>query len=83
MELSKKTTILLSPDLHSFLTRLAEEQNVSLGALIRTACEQQYGYVPDQERVRAAEELSRLALPVAEPETLKRESTVEPDSLLP
>ena len=43
MELSKKTTILLSPDLHQRLMRLAAARHVSLGELVRQACEKQVG----------------------------------------
>ena len=45
MELTKKTTILLSPDLHAHLARTARARRTSLGQLVREACEIQYGHV--------------------------------------
>lgn len=43
MELSKKTTILFSPETHERLTELAARRGVSLGELVRDACVAQYG----------------------------------------
>jgi hypothetical protein len=43
MELTHKTTILLSKALHRQLTELARERGQSLGELVRQACERQYG----------------------------------------
>ena len=83
MELTKKTTILLSPDLHEHLTRTAKERNRSLGQLVREACEIQYGHVSTEDRVRAVQELRRLSLPVGSPRTMKRESVPKPQDLLP
>ncbi len=83
MELSKKTTILLSPELHERLSRLAELRGTSLGALVREACEEQYGLRPPEERLAAVEELAELDLPVGTPEEMERESVPDPDDLLP
>ena len=83
MELTKKTTILLPPDLHAHLTRTAEERGKSLGQLVREACESQYGHVSSEDRVRAVHELRRLSLPVGSPRKMKRESVPEPGDLLP
>ena len=47
--LTKKTTILLQPELHRRLTRLAERRGTSLGELIRSACETQYGLGGSEE----------------------------------
>jgi hypothetical protein len=44
MELSKKTTILFSPDTHARLTALAARRGTSLGDLVREACVAQYGH---------------------------------------
>ena len=52
MELSKKTTILFSPDLHARLLRLAAQRGTSLGDLVRTACERQYGLATPEEMAR-------------------------------
>src|SRR3989338_3638850 len=43
--LTKKTTILFTPDQHRRLMRVAEQRHTSLGELVRSACEQQYGVV--------------------------------------
>ena len=74
MELSKKTTILLSPKLHRRLSRLAKDRGVSMGHLIRDACETQYGTVPLKERLKAIEEMARMRLPVSDVATMKRQS---------
>jgi len=83
MELIKKTTILFPPDLHAHLTRLAKQRGVSLGHLIRSACEAHYRSVSIAERLEAVEELSRLELPVSGPAEMKRESVPDPGDLLP
>jgi hypothetical protein len=83
MELSRKTTILLSPDLHERLQRLARRRGVSMGELIREACAVQYGVGGSQERVAAVAKLGALRLPVAAPGTMKRESVPDPGALLP
>jgi predicted DNA-binding protein len=74
MELTKKTTILLSDTGHRRLSELAERRGVSMGALIREACAQVYGIVDDDERLSAAGALSALSLPVGTPEAMKWES---------
>ena len=83
MELTKKTTVLLSPDLHEHLTRMAKARAKSLGQLVREACALQYGHVSSEDRVRAVDELRRLSLPVGSPRKMKRESVPEPRDLLP
>ena len=83
MELSKKTTILLTPDLHRQLTRLASLRGTSLGHLVRRACELQYGLSSTEERLAAVERLAALRLPVGTPEEMARESQPSPDELLP
>lgn len=82
-KLTKKTTILLTPDLHERLTRLAERRDTSLGELVRTACERQYGFGGSEERQRAARELASLNLPVDTPARMKRESVPDPEPLVP
>ena len=76
MELTKKTTILLSPDLHARLTELARIEATSIGDLIRRAVVKQYGLVGQKERVAAARELCGLELPVSDPGQMKRESVI-------
>jgi hypothetical protein len=81
MELSKKTTILLSPTLHRRLAQLAVRRRTSIGDLVRSACERQYGLVADEDRLAAARALADLRLPVADVATMKRESTPPPKEL--
>lgn len=83
MELSKKTTILLTRELHRRLTRLAKQTNLSMGELIRTACERQYGIASSEDRLRAVRDLAGLSLPVGTPRRMKREAVPAPDELLP
>jgi hypothetical protein len=83
MELSKKTTLLFPPDLHRQLTRLARQQGVSLGELVRRACEARYGIVSRESRLAAVSELEAMSLPVADPEQMERESVPRPEDLLP
>lgn len=81
MELSKKTTILLSDELHSRLSALAAREGVSLGELIRDACRRQYGLFDRTERLAAVDALGALAAPVADVRTMKRQSVPGPDEL--
>lgn len=83
MELSKKTTILFTPELHRRLSQLAARRGRSLGDLVREACELQYGVVGSSDQVAAVEALAKLELPVGTPAAMKRESVPEPDALLP
>jgi len=83
MELSKKTTILLTPQLHRQLTKLAEQRDSSLGALVREACERQYGLVSSQDRLEAVQELATLGLPVASVRQMEMESVPDASRLLP
>lgn len=83
MELSKKTTILLSPALHRRLSRLAKQRKTSLGDLVRRACEIQYASITPEEREEAVRDLAALSLPVGTPNEMKKESLPEPDDLLP
>lgn len=83
MELSKKTTILFPPDLHEHLVELAKQKGTSLGELVRLACEERYGLVSKEERVRAVEELHTLRLPVGSVQKMKRQSAPAPKDLLP
>ncbi len=83
MELTKKTTILFTPELHERLARLAVQRGVSLGELVRLACESQYGLATREERLAAVRDLAALDLPVGTPEEMARESVPTPEDLLP
>jgi hypothetical protein len=83
MDLSKKTTILLSLDLHEQLTQLAAQKGVSMGQLMREACEKTYRLTTRQHRLEAVRRLSTLCLPVGDVSRMKQESAPSPDELLP
>ena len=83
MELSKKTTILFPPDLHQRLARLAALRGMSLGDLVRRACEREYGLASREERLAAVQELASLSLPVGTPEEMAGESVPGPEELMP
>lgn len=74
MELSKKTTILFPPRLYAHLVDVARRRKTSVGDLVRSACEAQYGDLSLDERLQAVEALRRLSLPVSTPEQMARES---------
>ncbi|MEO7359387.1 MAG: CopG family transcriptional regulator [Gemmatimonadaceae bacterium] len=74
MELTKKTTILLSEEGHRQLAAVAAQRGVSMGALIREACAQVYGIVDEEVRMSAASALAAFSLPVGTPAAMKRES---------
>ncbi|MEQ1691952.1 MAG: ribbon-helix-helix protein, CopG family [Gemmatimonas sp.] len=83
MELSKKTTILLSPETHKRLSELAARRGTSLGQLVREACVEQYGLVDTDTRVAAVAALSALSLPVGSPRDMKEESVPSANALMP
>ena len=83
MELEKKTTILFPRDQHEFLVRLARQRGVSMGHLVRSACEAQFQYIPTEARLRAVEELYKMSLPVGTVHEMKQQSVVSHEELLP
>jgi hypothetical protein len=84
MELTKKTTILLSPELHRRLTRIAMQRGTSLGDLVRSACEREYGpAVSKEQRVAAVRSLTRLRLPTGSVRRMKREAVPDAKILAP
>lgn len=83
MELSKKTTVLFTPEQHRRLQRLAAQRGTSMGELVRDACMQQYGLVDEETRRAAVRELADLGLPVGTPARMKRESVPDPAELAP
>jgi hypothetical protein len=74
MDLTKKTTILLTPDLHKRLAEVARHRKTSIGQLIREACHTTYGGTDTPTRLAAIERLASLSLPVGEPAAMKSES---------
>ena len=83
MKLTKRTTILFSPALHDYLTILAKRRGISLGELVRTACENQYGFTNPTRRIEAVSKLAALNLPVGDPRELKELSVPSADNLMP
>ena len=81
MELSKKTTILLSPELHLRLSRIAVSRKTSLGNLVRTACEREYGGVSTEEKLAALRRMVAMNLPVGTVRQMKLESIAPPKKL--
>ncbi len=83
MDISKKTTILFTPEQHRGLQALAEQRGTSMGALVREACERQYGLLEPEDRLAAVRELAALALPVDTVRRMKEESVPDPAGLVP
>ena len=83
MELSKKTTILFTPELHRQLAEHAARRGVSMGELVREACVATYGLVDRETRADSVRALAALALPVGSPAEMKRESQPTAADLLP
>jgi hypothetical protein len=83
MELTKKTTILFSPDQHRRLSSLAAERGTSLGDLVRKACDREYGRPSNSDRLAAVQALASLNLPVGTPGEMAAESVPSPDDLMP
>lgn len=83
MELTKKTTILLSPALHTRLMELSSARGVSMGELIRQACEQTYGDQALERRREAFRRLTSLNLPVGTVEEMERQSVPAPEDICP
>lgn len=64
--LTKKTTILFSPDLYRQLESLAEASKTSVANLIRQAVIQQYLLADRKKRLAAVQALRKMDLPVAD-----------------
>ena len=63
--------------------QVARTRGTSLGDLVRQACVTQYGDTSLAARRAALARMAELALPVADVETMKRESVPDPGELLP
>jgi len=83
MALTKKTMVLFPPELHQRLTRLAAERRTSLGELVRSACEREYGTSSREAKIAAVKKLAGLKLPVSSPARMKRESVPDARKLAP
>lgn len=81
MELSHKTTVLLSAELHERLSALARRRRQSLGELVREACIKQYGLDDAESRLAAVDALAAMSLPVDSIREMKRESVPPPRRL--
>lgn len=81
MELSHKTTILLSADLRARLKMVAREGGKSLGELVRKACVRQYGLSDADDRLAAVEAMAAKSLPVGTVEGMKQQSVPPPRDL--
>lgn len=74
MELSNKTTILHSADLHPRLTSLVAARRQRLGEFVREANRRQYRLADRSERLAAVDALAELQLPLGNVEAMLRES---------
>jgi predicted DNA-binding protein len=81
MELSKKTTILFPPELHARLSAIAAQRGVSLGELVRSACEKHYATLTSETRVTAVRKLAEMKLPVGTPREMKTEAVAPPEEI--
>ena len=83
MELSKKTTILFSPQMHHQLSRIAHHRRTSLGDLVRDACERQYGLVSSDRRLEAVHQLGVMTLPVDDAHVMRDQAVPSAGEMLP
>lgn len=71
--LTKKTTILFSPDLYRQLEDIAKVTKTSVAQLIRQAVIRQYLLSDKKKRLEAVEHLAKIGGPVADWETMEQE----------
>lgn len=71
--LTKKTTILFSPDLYTQLKELAAISKISVAQLIRRAVIERYLLSDKKRRLKAVEELVKIGGPVCDWETMEKE----------
>ncbi|MEK7578481.1 MAG: ribbon-helix-helix domain-containing protein [Patescibacteria group bacterium] len=71
--LSKKTTILFSPDLYQQLKDIAKTCKISVAELIRQAAVKQYLLSDKKKRLKAVEHLSKIGGSIPNWQTLEEE----------
>ncbi|MFA4889752.1 MAG: CopG family transcriptional regulator [Candidatus Omnitrophota bacterium] len=71
--LTKKTTILFSPDLYHQLKNIAEATKTSVAQLIRQAVIRQYLLSDKKKRMEAVAHLTKIGGPVSDWETIEQE----------
>jgi predicted transcriptional regulator len=74
MALTEKATVLFSEPLFGRLKQLAAARHVSVGALVREACIEQYHLTSREDALAAVEAMAALSLPVGEVAQMKAES---------
>ncbi len=73
MPFTERTQVLLSPEQHRRVVRLAARASTSVGAVIRAAIDAYEPAVSSDRRRRALEELFALDAPVGEWDEMERE----------
>lgn len=73
--LTKKTTILFSPDLYRQLQDIAAATKTSIAQLIRQAIIKQYLLSDKKKRLEAVEHLAKIGGPVSDWQTLEEQVT--------
>ena len=69
------------PNLHDRLTRLAKQRGASLGDLVRTGCQREYGAPSPEEKMAAVRRIAALKLPVGPVRRMKKESVPDAGDL--
>jgi hypothetical protein len=72
--LTKRATVLFSPELYARLADLSEQRHSSIGELVREACRVQYSLASLKDRLSLVDRLGALQLPVCTQEEIERES---------
>lgn len=71
--LTKKTTILFSPDIYNQLEEMAKTLKTSVAELIRRAIVKQYLFPSKEQRLKSVEHLSNIGGSVSDWETMEKE----------
>ncbi|MGQ0634523.1 MAG: ribbon-helix-helix protein, CopG family [Planctomycetaceae bacterium] len=83
MSENRKTTVELPVSMYRRLRRLAKARRVSLSALVREACENQFASASRKQRLAAVRRLGSMDLPVGTVEEMKRQFIPDAVELLP